>query len=147
MSFVLITLNQNYFLHFFQEALEVCKPHFISRSQERLKKLEHMVKMRKAQQGDSSGKKQGAALSCKLSSSSIASKKKQYTVPHPLSGEFTCGTTLGPSQDLKRWVVYHILMLALCGNYPVQERKGEIFHYCQTYTDVIQWLVTKNKHT
>ncbi|XP_060097412.1 (E2-independent) E3 ubiquitin-conjugating enzyme FATS isoform X2 [Heteronotia binoei] len=68
-----------------REALEIHKPHFISRSQERLKKLEHMVQLRKAQQGDASGKKQGAALSRKLSSSSITSKKRQYTVPHPLS--------------------------------------------------------------
>ncbi|XP_062988878.1 (E2-independent) E3 ubiquitin-conjugating enzyme FATS [Elgaria multicarinata webbii] len=68
-----------------REALEVHKPHFISHSQERLKKLEHMVQLRKAQQGDASEKKQGAVLSCKLSSSSITSKKKQFTVPHPLS--------------------------------------------------------------
>uniref|UniRef100_A0A8D2J8U4 Chromosome 10 open reading frame 90 n=1 Tax=Varanus komodoensis TaxID=61221 RepID=A0A8D2J8U4_VARKO len=67
------------------EALEVHKPHFISRSQERMKKLEHMVQMRKAQQGDASGKKPEAVLSHKLSSSSITSKKKQFTVPHPLS--------------------------------------------------------------
>uniref|UniRef100_A0ACB8F993 Uncharacterized protein n=1 Tax=Sphaerodactylus townsendi TaxID=933632 RepID=A0ACB8F993_9SAUR len=67
------------------EALEVHKSHFIYCSQERLKKLEHMVQLRKAQQGDASGKKQGAVLSRKLSSSSILSKKKQYTVPHPLS--------------------------------------------------------------
>ncbi|XP_053168820.1 (E2-independent) E3 ubiquitin-conjugating enzyme FATS isoform X2 [Hemicordylus capensis] len=68
-----------------REALEVHKPHFISRSQERLKKLENMVQLRKAQQGDGSGKKQGAILSYKLSSSSITNKKKQYTIPHPLS--------------------------------------------------------------
>ncbi|XP_063162225.1 (E2-independent) E3 ubiquitin-conjugating enzyme FATS [Candoia aspera] len=68
-----------------REALEVHRPHFISHSQERLKKLEHMVQLRKAQQGDALGKKQGTALSCKLSSTSITSKKKQYTVPHPLS--------------------------------------------------------------
>ncbi|XP_025020530.1 centrosomal protein C10orf90 homolog, partial [Python bivittatus] len=68
-----------------REALEVHKPHFISRSQERIKKLEHMVQLRKAQQNDVSGKKQGTALSCKLSSTSITNKKKQYTVPHPLS--------------------------------------------------------------
>ncbi|XP_062832128.1 (E2-independent) E3 ubiquitin-conjugating enzyme FATS isoform X3 [Anolis carolinensis] len=69
-----------------REALEIHKPHFISRSQERLKKLQHMVQLRKAQQSDGSGKKQGAILSRKLSSSSITNKKKQYTVPHPLSG-------------------------------------------------------------
>nr|XP_016847711.1 PREDICTED: centrosomal protein C10orf90 [Anolis carolinensis] len=68
-----------------REALEIHKPHFISRSQERLKKLQHMVQLRKAQQSDGSGKKQGAILSRKLSSSSITNKKKQYTVPHPLS--------------------------------------------------------------
>nr|XP_060624603.1 (E2-independent) E3 ubiquitin-conjugating enzyme FATS [Anolis sagrei ordinatus] len=68
-----------------REALEIHKPHFISRSQERLKKLQNMVQQRKSQQGDGSGKKQGAILSHKLSSSSITNKKKQYTVPHPLS--------------------------------------------------------------
>ncbi|KAK9400772.1 centrosomal protein C10orf90 like [Crotalus adamanteus] len=68
-----------------REALEVHKPHFISCSQERLKKLEHIVQLRKAQQSEDLGKKQGTALSCKLSSASITSKKKQYTVPHPLS--------------------------------------------------------------
>ncbi|XP_058045010.1 (E2-independent) E3 ubiquitin-conjugating enzyme FATS isoform X2 [Ahaetulla prasina] len=68
-----------------REALEVHKPNFISRSQERLKKLEHIVQLRKAQQSENLGEKQGTALSCKLSSTSITSKKKQYTVPHPLS--------------------------------------------------------------
>uniref|UniRef100_A0A7M4ER45 Chromosome 10 open reading frame 90 n=1 Tax=Crocodylus porosus TaxID=8502 RepID=A0A7M4ER45_CROPO len=67
------------------EALVVHKPKFISRSQERLKKLEHMVQMRRAQHSESPGKKQGALLACKLSSNSISSKKKQYTIPHPLS--------------------------------------------------------------
>ncbi|XP_077206197.1 (E2-independent) E3 ubiquitin-conjugating enzyme FATS isoform X2 [Paroedura picta] len=68
-----------------REALEVHKPDFISRSQERLKKLEQLVQLRKTLQGDASGKKQEATLSRNLSSSSITSKKKQYTVPHPLS--------------------------------------------------------------
>uniref|UniRef100_A0A8D0EPE0 Chromosome 10 open reading frame 90 n=1 Tax=Strix occidentalis caurina TaxID=311401 RepID=A0A8D0EPE0_STROC len=35
-----------------KEALEIHKPQFISRSQERLKRLEHMVQLRKAQQSD-----------------------------------------------------------------------------------------------
>lgn len=48
-----------------------------------------MVQTRKAQQGDALEKKQGAILSRKLSSSSLTSKKKQYTVPHPLSGKWT----------------------------------------------------------
>ncbi|XP_069867577.1 (E2-independent) E3 ubiquitin-conjugating enzyme FATS [Dipodomys merriami] len=60
-----------------QEALEVHKPQFISRSQERLKKLEHMVQQRKAQQKEKLGQKQ--------SSSPIRASKKQFTIPHPLS--------------------------------------------------------------
>ncbi|XP_021254623.1 centrosomal protein C10orf90 homolog isoform X4 [Numida meleagris] len=63
-----------------QAALEIHKPQFIFRSQERLKKLEHMVQQRKAQQSD-------APMSTprKLSSASTSNKKKQYTVPDPLS--------------------------------------------------------------
>ncbi|KFZ61544.1 Centrosomal protein C10orf90, partial [Podiceps cristatus] len=68
-----------------QEALEIHKPEFISRSQERLKRLEHMVQLRKAQQSDAPTSNQGAALVRKLSSTSTSSKKKQYTIPHPLS--------------------------------------------------------------
>ncbi|XP_065603045.1 (E2-independent) E3 ubiquitin-conjugating enzyme FATS isoform X2 [Cyrtonyx montezumae] len=63
-----------------KEALEIHKPQFISSSQERLKKLEHMMQQRKAQQSN-------AAVSTprKLSSVSSSNKKKQYTVPDPLS--------------------------------------------------------------
>ncbi|XP_039402764.1 (E2-independent) E3 ubiquitin-conjugating enzyme FATS isoform X2 [Mauremys reevesii] len=68
-----------------REALEVHKPQFISRSQERLKKLEHMAQLRKTQQNDTPEKQEGALLPRKLSSTSISNKKKQYTVPHPLS--------------------------------------------------------------
>ncbi|KAM4852427.1 (E2-independent) E3 ubiquitin-conjugating enzyme FATS isoform 2-T2 [Thomomys bottae] len=60
-----------------QEALEMHKPHFISRSQERVKRLEHMVQQRKAQQKEKLGQKQ--------SPSPIRISKKQFTVPHPLS--------------------------------------------------------------
>uniref|UniRef100_A0A8C3X1L8 Chromosome 10 open reading frame 90 n=1 Tax=Catagonus wagneri TaxID=51154 RepID=A0A8C3X1L8_9CETA len=60
-----------------QEALEVRKPRFISRSQERLKKLEHMVQQRKAQQQESLGQKQSLLP--------VRATKKQFTVPHPLS--------------------------------------------------------------
>ncbi|XP_069653309.1 (E2-independent) E3 ubiquitin-conjugating enzyme FATS isoform X2 [Haliaeetus albicilla] len=67
-----------------REALETHKPQFISRSQERLKRLENMVRLRKAQQSNAPASNQGA-LVCKLSSTSTASKKKQYTIPHPLS--------------------------------------------------------------
>nr|XP_021147680.1 LOW QUALITY PROTEIN: centrosomal protein C10orf90 homolog [Columba livia] len=67
-----------------REALEVHKPQFISHSQERLKRLEQMVQLRKAQQSDAPAGNQGAPVR-KLSSTSTSSKKKQYTVPHPLS--------------------------------------------------------------
>ncbi|XP_050755248.1 (E2-independent) E3 ubiquitin-conjugating enzyme FATS [Gymnogyps californianus] len=67
-----------------REALEIHKPQFISRSQERLKRLEHMVQLRKAQRSDAPASNQ-RALVCKLSSTSTSSKKKQYTIPHPLS--------------------------------------------------------------
>ncbi|XP_023976985.1 (E2-independent) E3 ubiquitin-conjugating enzyme FATS isoform X4 [Physeter macrocephalus] len=60
-----------------QEALEVRKPQFISRSQERLKKLEHMVQQRKAQRKESLGPKQSLLP--------VRANKKQFTVPHPLS--------------------------------------------------------------
>ncbi|KFQ80786.1 Centrosomal protein C10orf90, partial [Phaethon lepturus] len=69
-----------------REALEIHRPQFISRSQERLKKLEHMVQLRKAQQSDAPASNRGAA-GRKLSSTSTSSKKKQYTIPHPLSGK------------------------------------------------------------
>ncbi|XP_023585670.1 (E2-independent) E3 ubiquitin-conjugating enzyme FATS isoform X2 [Trichechus manatus latirostris] len=60
-----------------QEALEVHKPQFISRSRERLKKLEHMVQQRKAQRGENPGQKQSLLP--------VRANKKQFTVPHPLS--------------------------------------------------------------
>ncbi|XP_008934308.1 PREDICTED: centrosomal protein C10orf90 homolog, partial [Merops nubicus] len=68
-----------------REALEMHNPQFISRSQERLKRLEHMVQLRKAQQSRAPPSNQGALLLRKLSSSSSSSKKKQYTIPDPLS--------------------------------------------------------------
>ncbi|KAM7102916.1 (E2-independent) E3 ubiquitin-conjugating enzyme FATS [Ciconia maguari] len=67
-----------------REALEIHKPQFISRSQERLKRLERMVQLRKTQQSDAPASNQGALVH-KLSSTSTSSKKKQYTIPHPLS--------------------------------------------------------------
>ncbi|NXX19679.1 CJ090 protein, partial [Podargus strigoides] len=66
------------------EALAIHNPHFISRSQERLKRLEHMVQLRRTQQSDAPASSQGALVR-KLSSTSTSSKKKQCTVPHPLS--------------------------------------------------------------
>ncbi|XP_074153256.1 (E2-independent) E3 ubiquitin-conjugating enzyme FATS isoform X2 [Sminthopsis crassicaudata] len=61
-----------------REALEVHKPQFISRSQERLRKLESMTQQRKAQRGESPRKKP-SPLPLRTA------KKKQYTIPHPLS--------------------------------------------------------------
>ncbi|XP_043842460.1 (E2-independent) E3 ubiquitin-conjugating enzyme FATS isoform X2 [Dromiciops gliroides] len=61
-----------------REALEVHRPQFISRSQERLRKLESMAQQRKAQHGESPRKK-ASPLPLR------APKKKQCTVPHPLS--------------------------------------------------------------
>ncbi|XP_072485155.1 (E2-independent) E3 ubiquitin-conjugating enzyme FATS isoform X4 [Notamacropus eugenii] len=61
-----------------REALEVHKPQFISRSQERLRKLESMAQQRKAQHGESPRKK-SSPLPLRTT------KKKQCTIPHPLS--------------------------------------------------------------
>ncbi|XP_031244494.1 (E2-independent) E3 ubiquitin-conjugating enzyme FATS isoform X4 [Mastomys coucha] len=60
-----------------QEALEVHRPQFISRSQERLQKLKRMVQQRKTQQKESLGQKQSLLP--------VRANKKQFTVPHPLS--------------------------------------------------------------
>ncbi|NXT73976.1 CJ090 protein, partial [Zapornia atra] len=73
-----------------RESLEIHKPQFISRSQERLKRLEQMVQLRKAQQSDAPASGQGALPLRKLSSASTSSKKRQYTIPHPLSGKLDC---------------------------------------------------------
>ncbi|KAI5175064.1 (E2-Independent) E3 Ubiquitin-Conjugating Enzyme Fats [Manis pentadactyla] len=59
-----------------QEALEIHKPQFISRSRERLKKVERAVQQRKAQRKESLGPKQ--SLPARAS-------KRRCTVPHPLS--------------------------------------------------------------
>uniref|UniRef100_A0A8D2DRH8 Chromosome 10 open reading frame 90 n=1 Tax=Sciurus vulgaris TaxID=55149 RepID=A0A8D2DRH8_SCIVU len=60
-----------------QEALEARRPQFISRSQERLRKLEHMVQQRKAQRKENPGQTQSLLP--------VRANKKQFTVPHPLS--------------------------------------------------------------
>ncbi|XP_045147315.1 (E2-independent) E3 ubiquitin-conjugating enzyme FATS [Echinops telfairi] len=60
-----------------QEALEVRKPQFISRSQERVKQLELRMQQRKVQHGEAPGPKQSLRPT--------RANKKQFTVPHPLS--------------------------------------------------------------
>ncbi|NXP17348.1 CJ090 protein, partial [Scytalopus superciliaris] len=66
------------------EALEIHNPQFISRSQERLKRVEHMAQLRKAQRSEAPPSNPGW-LARKLSSTSTSSRKKQYTIPDPLS--------------------------------------------------------------
>ncbi|XP_037997068.1 (E2-independent) E3 ubiquitin-conjugating enzyme FATS [Motacilla alba alba] len=66
-----------------REALELHNPQFISRSQQRLKRLELMVQLRRAQHREAPpGTPQ--ALARKLSTST-SSKKRQFTIPDPLS--------------------------------------------------------------
>ncbi|NWI60474.1 CJ090 protein, partial [Calyptomena viridis] len=65
------------------EALEIHNPEFISRSQERLKRLEHMVQQRKAQQSEAPPNNPGTLV--RKLSSTPTSRKKQYTIPDPLS--------------------------------------------------------------
>uniref|UniRef100_A0A8B9J0K4 Centrosomal protein C10orf90 N-terminal domain-containing protein n=1 Tax=Amazona collaria TaxID=241587 RepID=A0A8B9J0K4_9PSIT len=67
-----------------KEALEIHKPQFICRSRERLKRLEQMVQLRKAQQSEAPAANQAAPLR-KSASASTSSRRKQFTVPHPLS--------------------------------------------------------------
>ncbi|KAJ7418901.1 hypothetical protein BTVI_27188 [Pitangus sulphuratus] len=67
-----------------KEALEIHNPRFISRSQERLRRLEHMVQLRKAQQSGSPLGSPGTLVR-KLSSTSTSSRRKHYTIPDPLS--------------------------------------------------------------
>ncbi|XP_038600000.1 (E2-independent) E3 ubiquitin-conjugating enzyme FATS isoform X2 [Tachyglossus aculeatus] len=66
-----------------REALQVHRPQFISRSRERLEKLQHMVQQRKAQhRGGNAGTQLAAPASTPAPK---MSRKKQFTVPHPLS--------------------------------------------------------------
>ncbi|NXC08682.1 CJ090 protein, partial [Orthonyx spaldingii] len=67
-----------------REALELHNPQFISRSQQRLKRLEHMVQLRRAQQKEAPPGTP-AALARKLSSTPLSSRKRQFTIPDPLS--------------------------------------------------------------
>ncbi|NWV76754.1 CJ090 protein, partial [Dasyornis broadbenti] len=69
---------------FLQEALEIHNPQFISRSQKRLKRLQLKVQLRRAQQSEAPPGTPGA-LPRKLSSTSTCSRKKQFTIPDPLS--------------------------------------------------------------
>ncbi|NWI45957.1 CJ090 protein, partial [Picathartes gymnocephalus] len=65
------------------EALEIHNPRFISRSQKRLKRLELMVQLRRAQQREAPPGTPRALT--RSSPTSTSSKKKQFTIPDPLS--------------------------------------------------------------
>ncbi|NXA34608.1 CJ090 protein, partial [Eudromia elegans] len=67
------------------EALEIHKPQFISRSRERLRQLEHKVQLRKARQSGAPAATRAALLLHRLSSAAFPGRKRQCTVPHPLS--------------------------------------------------------------
>uniref|UniRef100_A0A8C5NP67 Chromosome 10 open reading frame 90 n=1 Tax=Junco hyemalis TaxID=40217 RepID=A0A8C5NP67_JUNHY len=70
-------------LRVLQEALELHNPQFISRSQQRLKRLELMVQLRRAQHREAPpGTPRARAR--KLSTST-SSRKRQFTIPDPLS--------------------------------------------------------------
>ncbi|NXH29982.1 CJ090 protein, partial [Myiagra hebetior] len=66
------------------EALEIHNPQFISRSQKRLRRLEHMVQLRRAQQREAAPSTPRALLH-KLSTSTASKKKQKFTIPDPLS--------------------------------------------------------------
>ncbi|NWV61657.1 CJ090 protein, partial [Malurus elegans] len=64
-----------------QEALELHNPGFICRSQKRLRRLELKVQLRRARQSQAAPGTPARKLSC----TSIPGRRKQFTVPDPLS--------------------------------------------------------------
>ncbi|NWX33571.1 CJ090 protein, partial [Notiomystis cincta] len=64
------------------EALEIHNPQFISRSQKRLRRLEHMVQLRRAQQREAAPSTPRRSKRC---STPTSSRRKQFTIPDPLS--------------------------------------------------------------
>ncbi|XP_069467589.1 (E2-independent) E3 ubiquitin-conjugating enzyme FATS isoform X2 [Ambystoma mexicanum] len=64
-----------------REALELHRPGFISHSRQRIQKLEHMAQLRKAQSSENLAPEKKQLHS----SVSSYSRRKLYTVPHPLS--------------------------------------------------------------
>ncbi|XP_039093896.1 (E2-independent) E3 ubiquitin-conjugating enzyme FATS [Hyaena hyaena] len=95
-----------------QEALEVRKPQFISRSQERLKKLEHMMQQRKAQRKENLGQKQSLFP--------VRANKKQFTVPHPLSDNL-----FKPKERYISEKEMHMRSKRIYNNLPEVKRKKE----------------------
>ncbi|XP_030191330.1 (E2-independent) E3 ubiquitin-conjugating enzyme FATS [Lynx canadensis] len=95
-----------------QEALEVRKPQFISRSQERLKKLEHMIQQRKAQRKENIVQKQSVFP--------VRADKKQFTVPHPLSDNL-----FKPKERYISEKEMHLRSKRIYNNLPEVKRKKE----------------------
>ncbi|XP_042815955.1 (E2-independent) E3 ubiquitin-conjugating enzyme FATS isoform X1 [Panthera tigris] len=95
-----------------QEALEVRKPQFISRSQERLKKLEHMIQQRKAQRKENLAQKQSLFP--------VRANKKQFTVPHPLSDNL-----FKPKERYISEKEMHLRSKRIYNNLPEVKRKKE----------------------
>ncbi|XP_046928712.1 (E2-independent) E3 ubiquitin-conjugating enzyme FATS isoform X2 [Lynx rufus] len=95
-----------------QEALEVRKPQFISRSQERLKKLEHMIQQRKAQRKENLAQKQSVFP--------VRADKKQFTVPHPLSDNL-----FKPKERYISEKEMHLRSKRIYNNLPEVKRKKE----------------------
>ncbi|XP_044896749.1 (E2-independent) E3 ubiquitin-conjugating enzyme FATS isoform X8 [Felis catus] len=95
-----------------QEALEARKPQFISRSQERLKKLEHMIQQRKAQRKEN--------LTQKQSLFPVRADKKQFTVPHPLSDNL-----FKPKERYISEKEMHLRSKRIYNNLPEVKRKKE----------------------
>ncbi|XP_053063011.1 (E2-independent) E3 ubiquitin-conjugating enzyme FATS isoform X2 [Acinonyx jubatus] len=95
-----------------QEALEVRKPQFISRSQERLKKLEHMIQQRKAQRKENLAQKQSLFP--------VRADKKQFTVPHPLSDNL-----FKPKERYISEKEMHLRSKRIYNNLPEVKRKKE----------------------
>ncbi|NWI90990.1 CJ090 protein, partial [Pitta sordida] len=99
------------------EALEIHNPQFISRSQERLKRLEHMVQLRKAQQSEAPPGILGAIVR-KLSSTSTSSRKKQYTIPDPL-----CDNLFKPKERFIPEKEMHMRSKRIYDNLPEVKKK------------------------
>uniref|UniRef100_A0A8C6I0K9 DNA segment, Chr 7, ERATO Doi 443, expressed n=1 Tax=Mus spicilegus TaxID=10103 RepID=A0A8C6I0K9_MUSSI len=95
-----------------QEALEVHRPQFISRSQERLQKLKHMVQQRKTQQKESLGQKQSLLP--------VRANKKQFTIPHPLSAFGLCKKQRQMARGKFFRMVMYLLTLYHYDKYPRQ---------------------------
>ncbi|XP_040342691.1 (E2-independent) E3 ubiquitin-conjugating enzyme FATS isoform X2 [Herpailurus yagouaroundi] len=95
-----------------QEALEVRKPQFISRSQERLRKLEHMIQQRRAQRKENLAQKQSLFP--------VRTDKKQFTVPHPLSDNL-----FKPKERYISEKEMHLRSKRIYNNLPEVKRKKE----------------------